>query len=271
MSVKRIDVAVDRKDNDSNINNILIIEPDFNLAERIEWSMVDAEIHTYSCSSYESAVSLLERETFQLIIIDTKLPDGDGYDLIDELRTGVYDSKDFAIILVVSSGECSDAQKFKELGIADYITKPFNTAVLKAKVWTQFKRRKKGTGYRAISRFEAIGAGSKTSIIGEHLVVIDDYQFNFDVEEYYAAGKLVRLNQLEQCLLRNLVENKGIVLKKKALVEKLRLECRIFIDEIMLAETVHMLCNKLDAQNYIKTVYGIGYLWTLIEDKNKSS
>lgn len=32
-----------------------------------------------------------------------------------------------------------------------------------------------------------------------------------------------------------------------------------------------MLCNKLDAHNYIKIVYGIGYLWTLVEDKNKSS
>lgn len=80
----------------------------------------------------------------------------------------------------------------------------------------------------------------------------------------------MRLNRLEQCLLRNLVENKGIVLKKKALVDKLKSESRKDMDEAALAEVVHMLNNKLDARNYIKTVYGIGYLWALEEDKNKS-
>ncbi len=259
------------KGNDGNMNNILIIEADFKLAERMGWAMMDAETHVHTCSTCESAAALLEREKFQLIIIETKLPDGNGYVLIDELRNGFYKSKNPAIILIVPSEESLSVQKLSELGISDYITKPFNTAVLKAKVWTQFKRRKKGANYHAIGRFEAIGAGSKKSVIGEHLVMIDTYQFNFDAEEYRIAGKKVRLNRLEQSLLRNLVENKGIVLKKKALVEKLCSECRIFIDDAMLAETVHMLRNKLDAHNYIKTVYGIGYLWTLVEDKNKSS
>ena len=82
---------------------------------------------------------------------------------------------------------------------------------------------------------------------------------------------LFRSNRVEQCLLRNLVENKGIVLKKKALVDKLKLESgTLYIDEEILAEVVHTLSNKLNANNYIKTVYGIGYLWALTEDKNMS-
>ena len=156
-------------------------------------------------------------------------------------------------------------------GIADFITKPFNVSVLKAKVCTQFKRQTREFSFRAISRFEAIGAGSRSSIIGEHVVAIDDYIFNFDIGEFSVAGQRVRLNRFEQCLLRNLVENKGIVLKKKALIDKIRMEIRVlYIDETLLTEAVHMLSNKLGAQNYIKTVYGIGYLWTMDEDKNKS-
>lgn len=199
------------------MKNILIIEADYKLAERIGWAMMDAETHVYTCSTFASAVALLKREAFQLIIIETILPDGDGYALIKDLKNNFDASKSPAIILIVPYGESLNVQRLKELGVSDYITKPFNTAVLKAKVWTQFKRRKKEAGYHAISRFEAIGAGSKRSVIGEHLVVIDAYQFNFDAEEYHIAGKKVRLNQLEQCLLRNLVENKGIVLKKKHL------------------------------------------------------
>ena len=185
---------------------------------------------------------------------------------------GVYESDDVPVIHVVSNETKPDVAELNKRGIADYITKPFSVSVLKAKVWTQFTRGKRNSSFRAISRFEAIGAGSRKSVIGEHIVEIDDYLFDFDSREYSVAGKKVRLNNVEQCLLRNLVENKGIVLKKKALVDKLRSESRmLYIDETTLAEVVHMLSNKLDARNYIKTVYGIGYLWALAEDKNKSS
>ncbi len=253
------------------MNKILIIESDFQLAERMCKALTDNETHAFSCGTLEAAAALLENEQYQQIIIDTELPDGDGYDLIYELRIGLYESNDVPIILIVSNDRKPDATELGELGVTDCITKPFSVSVLKAKVWTQFKRGKRNSSFRAISRFEAIGAGSRKSIIGEHIVEIDAYVFDFDHEEYFVAGEMVQLSRLEQCLLRNLVENKGIVLKKRALVDKLRLESGMMhIDESMLAEVVHMLSNKLDARNYIKTVYGIGYLWALAEDKNKS-
>lgn len=254
------------------MNKILIIEADFKLAERMCRALTDSDTHTFSCGTLEAATALLEKEQYQQIIIDTELPDGDGYDLIYKLGLDLYESKNVPIILIVSNDRKPDASELGEQGIADYITKPFNISVLKAKVWTQFKRGKRDFSFRAISRFEAIGAGSRKSIIGEHVVEIDDYLFDFDAEEYSVAGKKVQLNRLEECLLRNLVENKGIVLKKKALVDKLKSESRmLYIDETVVAEVVRMLSDKLDAHNYIKTVYGIGYLWALVEDKNKSS
>lgn len=253
------------------MDKILIIEADFKLAERLCRALTDIETRAFSCGTMEAATALLETELYQQIIIDTDLPDGNGYDLIYELGLGIYESSDAPIILMIPNDTKPDLAELGEQGIADYITKPFSVSVLKAKVWTQFKRGKRNSSFRAISRFEAIGAGSRISVIGEHVAVIDDYIFNFDTGEYRVAGKLVQLNRLEQFLLRNLVENKGIVLKKKALVDKLKSESKMGgIDETFLAEIVHMLSNKLDARNYIKTVYGIGYLWALAEDKNKS-
>lgn len=253
------------------MNKILIIEADLELAERLCMALTDSDTHAFRCGTLEAATALLESEHYQQIIIDTELPDGDGYDLIYELGLGIYESENIPIILIVSNDRKPDLTELGRQGIADYITKPFNISVLKAKVWTQFKRGKRNFSFRAISRFEAIGAGSRKSIIGEHVVEIDSYVFNFDTGEYSVAGKKVRLNRLEQCLLRNLVENKGIVLKKKALVDKLRSENRVVsIDETKLAELVNTLNNKLNACNYIKTVYGIGYLWALPEDQDKS-
>ncbi len=241
------------------------------LAERLCRALADSETHAFSCGTVEAAAALLESEQYQQIIIDTELPDGDGNELIYDLGLGIYPSSGAPVILMVSNDRKPDLSKLYEQGVVDYITKPFNVSVLKAKVWTQFKRGKRNSSFRAISRFEAIGAGSRKSIIGEHVVAIDDYLFDFDDGEYRVAGRRVRLNRLEQCLLRNLVENKGIVLKKKALVDKLKSESSVLcMDETALAEAVHMLSNKLDACNYIKTVYGIGYLWVMAVDKNKS-
>lgn len=250
------------------MNKILIIDDDFALAEKMCRMFTDIETHALSCGTLRTAVDLLEDDTYQVIIIDPELPDGDGYDLVYELGLGMYESRDAAVILIISNDRRPDMPELGEQGITDYITKPFNLAVLKAKVWSQFQRRQKDFAFKASRRFEAIGAGTKSSIVGEHMVIIDDYTFNFDTGEYSVRGKEVRLNRLEQCLLRNLVENKGIVLKRKALMDKLMSESKMYMDESTLEKTVRGLSERLNAHDYIKVVYGIGYIWINIEDKN---
>ena len=75
------------------MNKILVIEADANLAERLCRALRDTETHVFSCGTLEAATALMEKELYQQIIIDTELPDGDGYDLIYELGLGIYDSR----------------------------------------------------------------------------------------------------------------------------------------------------------------------------------
>ena len=56
-------------------------------------ALTDNETHAFSCGTLEAASALLESEQYQQIIIDTELPDGDGYDLIYDLGMGIYESK----------------------------------------------------------------------------------------------------------------------------------------------------------------------------------
>ena len=74
------------------------------------------------------------------------------------------------------------------------------------------------------------------------------------------------LGELEQCLLKLLVENRGIVLKKNTLLERLQAEQGEDIDSDLLADTVQILVEKLHAFRYIKTIFGIGYMWTAYKD-----
>lgn len=250
------------------MNKILIINKNFELAERMTLLFTDMETRALSCGTLESATGLLEDDSYQVIIIDPDLPDGDGYDLIYELGLGIYESKNPSIIVIIPNDRRPDMSLLSEQGIADYITKPFNIAVLKAKVWTQFKRIHKDFSFRASKRFEATMAGTKNSIVGERIVNIDDFTFNFGTGEYWVEGKQVRLSLMEQCLLRNLVENRGIVLGRRVLLDKLVSESNICIDEGALARTIRVLSVRLNARNYIKAVYGIGYIWTNADEKN---
>ena len=90
---------------------------------------------------------------------------------------------------------------------------------------------------------------------------IDKYIFDFDRQDFRQFGEGVALNNVEQGLLRILVENKGVVLKRTALMERMRSETGKDIDEAALVDTIMALRDKLDAGDYIKTVYGVGYMW----------
>ena len=126
---------------------------------------------------------------------------------------------------------------------------------------TQFRKRKMDFNREACERFVATGSASERGIIGEHMVAIDKYIFDFDCGKFSYAGQIVELNRTEQVLLRVLIENKGVVLKRRALVERVRTETREMMNEDILADTVRILSVKLHANEYIKIVFGIGYFW----------
>jgi DNA-binding response OmpR family regulator len=106
-------------------------------------------------------------------------------------------------------------------------------------------------------------------INGKQKTVIGNYVFDFERGEFSIGGRKIMLDEVQQILLRTLVENKGMVLRKNALVDSLRNQSRLeFIDESVLADMMVELTERLGANNYIKTVYGIGYLWAKLEDNS---
>lgn len=253
------------------MNKILIVEPDFVIAEKLGLAVKDNETKAICCSNIESAVAFLKEERYQVVVVDTVLPDGNGYDLIYEIRMGAASSKNASVIAILPNDKKPDTEMLKRLGIMDYVTKPFSTTVLLAKIYTQIDRRKKNDGFKASVRFEATGSATETSIKYEQKINIDDYVFDFENGEYSVGGRQVKLDHIEQRLLRMLVENKGIVLKKNALMNSLKVESRSDISESMLANAVNSLSAKLKAHDYIKTIFGVGYMWEYSEEKHKGA
>jgi DNA-binding response OmpR family regulator len=244
------------------MKRILVVESDFKLSERLYRAFSSIETEVTSCATMESATALLEDQIYNIAVIDVDLVDGNGYDLIYEIELGIYKSTDVQVIAILPNNKKPDPVEMMERGVTDCITKPFSTAVLKAKILTIVTRQKKRHALLSGIRSELGGFDNVVNINNRRKVVVGNYVFDFDMGEFSVGGRRVALDEVQQILLKAFVDNKGIVIRKNALVDKLRSQSRLeFIDESVLADMVEELTEKLCAQQYIKTVYGIGYMW----------
>lgn len=217
------------------MNKILLLEDDITLGNGIKMVLKDAQVilvHTL-----EDARKTLKNNEFDLLILDINLPDGSGLDLMKEQKNL---SDDTPIILLTANDMEIDIVSGLELGADDYITKPFSLAIFRARVNNQLRRKKPNIN---------------------KVFQIDDYYFDFDNMIYRKNQKIVELSKTEQKLLRLLVENRGHTLTRELLVDKIW--GSEYVDENALTVTVKRLRGKIEDNEYLKTVYGIGYTWAV--------
>ena len=250
-----------------SINRILIIEDDFSLAENLcrTFTDIDGETMAYSCGSVTAAKDMMYQENFDIIIINAGLTDGKVSDFVKEVEVGKFRQSDTKVIMMVSDRDMLEAvwKCEEEYRADDYITKPFSMTVLKAKVGTQIRKKKRGFNYTTVEteRFSAVGGVLKSHAVEDEKIIIDDYIFDFERSQFSRNGEIIILEAIEKRLLRILLDNRGVVLKRKALMDKLYLNKPGGNDDNRLPELIDSLTKKLRAECYIKTVFGIGYLW----------
>ncbi len=223
------------------MNSILIIEDDESLALGLCRALGSGEVEIRSCNCVKKAMQKLKTGKYDLIILDVNLPDGDGFALLEYIKKE-YDS---AVIMLTANDLESDVVAGLEHGADDYVTKPFSLAVLRARVNTQLRRKEQDNESRLKSE----------------RLIIDDYIFDFNRMEFYFKGETVELSKTEQKLLKLLTANIGITLTREILVDRIWSDGAEYVEENALSVTVKRLRDKLSAHDYIKTVYGVGYLW----------
>ncbi len=224
------------------MKRLLIVEDDYNLSRGLCLALKDQELQIVPCFDLKSAREQLARDVPELVLLDINLPDGSGLELLREIKTG---SRHIPVILLTANDTEMDVVMGLEHGADDYITKPFSLAILRARVKAQLRR--------------GLAHGSKT-------FVIDSYRFDFERMHFFKGDTAVELSKTEQKLLRLLVENPGVTISRAVLLDRIWADGAGFVDENALSVTVKRLRDKLDAAQYIKTVYGLGYVWTVKQD-----
>ncbi len=225
------------------MKNILIIEDDSALTAGLCRALASDECRSAGCHCLREARKLLQSNFYDLVVLDVNLPDGNGFDFLQEIKR----SYTTPVILLTANDLETDIVTGLELGAEDYITKPFSLAVLRARVNAALRRK---NTERAAS-----------SYLSEH------YFFDFDKMEFFCDNERAELSKTEQKLLRLLVENAEITLSRDRLIDSIWTDGAEYVDENALSVTIKRLRDKLRAQEHIKTVYGIGYVWK--KDANK--
>lgn len=222
------------------MKNILIIEDDKALSNGILLALKENNTVIKQCFNLESSRKIISNTIFDLIILDINLPDGNGVDFLVEIKNRI----NIPIILLTANDLEMDIVAGLESGADDYITKPFSLAVLRARVHTQLRK------HRLLGKYE-------------------HYEFIFDFYkmEFYKNSMPIELSKTEQKLLKILFENRGITISRNDLINRVWTDSLEYVDENALSVTIKRLRDKLEddskSPKYIKTVYGIGYLWVV--------
>ena len=218
---------------------ILIIEDEQEMLENMQNSLEKEEFVVETASSYREAFSKIGVYEYDCILLDISLPDGDGFQILKELKNkGIFDS----VIIVSAKDSLDDKIKGLDLGADDYLPKPFHMAELHARINAVLRRKKL--------------EGSNILQIGNVSIDMDKHVVSIDKTE-------ITLNRKEFDILMYLATNKDRLVNKSALAEHVWGD---YIDQSDNFEFIYSqiknLRKKLNEQNAeieIKAVYGIGY------------
>lgn len=216
---------------------ILLVEDDMTLAMGIEYSLKNEGFEVVHAPSLSKARENLEG--IDIILLDVTLPDGSGYDFCKEVRA----KKDTPIIFLTALDEEVNIVLGLDLGADDYLTKPVRVRELIARINSVARRRK-------------ISTESNEKIVYRDLVI---YPLKYEV---YKDNKKIYLTSAEYKLLLLFVENKGNVLTRKQLLEKIWDYEGDFVEEKTVTVYIKRLREKLLEDKeapYIETCRGVGY------------
>jgi len=219
---------------------IQIVEDDRVLSEGIAMALKEPELEFIQSFSVKQAKTAYQKEKIDLVVLDVNLPDGTGYDYLEWLR-GLSEVP--VLMLTANDMEMDEVMSLNR-GADDFMAKPFSLAVLRARIQNLLRRKVKQVRqeYRE-----------------------DDFVFDFDRLVFSKGTEKLALSSNEQKLLRLFLENKGLLLTREQLIDRLWSDGGEYVDENALSVTVNRLRAKLENKNreisYIHTIYGQGYMW----------
>ncbi len=220
---------------------ILIIEDETELAGSMAEYLTDEGYLCSFASTFGQAMLKIREYTYDCILLDIMLPDGNGMDILEALKCQNLQN---GVIIISAKGALDDKIKGLQIGADDYLTKPFHLAELAARIYSIIRRKQFGYSNLIQQRELQIDLLARTVRVNTHPIVLTKKEFD---------------------LLLFFLGNKNRVISKSTLAEHLSGDFADMLDnhDFVYAH-IKNLKKKLAGANcarYLKTVYGTGYKW----------
>ncbi|ATD54896.1 response regulator transcription factor [Clostridium chauvoei] len=225
---------------------VLVVDDEAHIVELISYNLINSGYDVITASNGNDAVKMARENKPSLVLLDLMLPGIDGFDVCKVIK-GDKELKNTSIIMLTAKGEELDKILGLELGADDYITKPFSIRELLARIKAVLRR----------------VAPSKEEL---ETFTYDNLSINFERREVYLASKKIDLTLKEFELLDILIRNRGKILTRDMLLDKIW--GYEYIGETRTVDVhIRYLRKKieLDDKNprFIETIRGVGYRFTL--------
>ncbi|HDK7155165.1 TPA: response regulator transcription factor [Clostridium botulinum] len=213
------------------MKKVLVVEDQIAIRELIAINLEMAGYEVIEASDGEMAVNYIENTYFDIILLDIMLPKLDGFSIISKIK-----GKGIPVIFVTAKDDVLDRVKGLKLGADDYITKPFESIELLARIEAVLRR---------CGKMEGIVKLKHLDIFPEQRLI-------------KSKGEIIDITLKEYELLMLFIKNKNIALSREQILE--RVWGYDYFGETRTVD-IHVLRirEKLNLKDCIKTVYKVGY------------
>lgn len=220
---------------------ILVIEDEKELSRNIVTYLAEDRYLCEQAFTFNDAIERISLYTYDCILLDLNLPDGDGLKILDEIRQRNIES---GIIIISARGSLEDKITGLTIGADDYLAKPFSLSELSVRIYALLRRQQ---------------------FSHNNILKSNDLEINLLAKSVMAKDNAIMLTKSEYQLLLFLIGNKNRVVPKNAIAEHLSGDMADMLDnhDFVYAHIKNLKAKLNDAgcTNCIKTIYGTGYQW----------
>ena len=219
---------------------IAVIEDNQTNIDLIRYQLKVEDFEVFIEKTGKTGMTMIKNQEPDLVLLDVGLPDIDGFELCQKLRSD-QTTKDYPIIMLTARAEDSDRIEGLKLGADDYITKPYNAEELILRIRNLLKRTEK---------YKENGA----------ILKLKDMSIDFNKREIQINKKIIDLTFSEYQILTMLVETLGNIVHKKEINKKI-FNISEDVDSRTVDTHIHSLRKKINSSGcLINTIRSVGFV-----------
>ena len=220
------------------MKKILLVEDNETIIMGLKYTLEQEGFEVETAQNIVTAKSKIKNQKYNLYLLDISFPDGEGYEICKLIK----EKENLPVIFLTAKDEETDVVQGLDMGADDYVIKPFRTREL-------------------ISRIKSVLRRYEKDIYNENKIKCQNIIIDNNTVKVYKNGQEVILTSLEYKILLMLFNNKGILVTREQILDKIWDVAGNFVNDNTLTVYIKRIREKIDDKDgkVIQTVRGVGY------------